>query len=324
MAILDEKKLTQQDVDSINEVMKQAEYSTLKKAIAKLLGDNADKEMVEKKFQAIRKKLSRNSETNLYEFKNGKSVKAQNSKPKQQTEEQQVQKAEEKVAKKEEVKKETSIVTSKKPRKTKKEIEAERLKAEREENIKINPLRLFSRTGHEITDKLFYSSKDECAGTGVYLLPTIVKEFSAVEEAFNHIYNYRLVDAAIQLTHSYNCYLMESNVFMDFMKTLNKDKLTLKHEETRRKEIMAEYNRRLEEYKQRKENGEEVGEEPKEPKFAPLKKQLNLKLSQTAISDLDTLCNQFSMFTKSEVINLCMFALSESAKTTFLKEEKED
>ena len=80
MAILDEKKLTQQDVDSINEVMKQAEYSTLKKAIAKLLGDNADKEMVEKKFQAIRKKLSRNSETNLYEFKNGKSVKAQNSK----------------------------------------------------------------------------------------------------------------------------------------------------------------------------------------------------------------------------------------------------
>ena len=134
----------------------------------------------------------------------------------------------------------------------------------------------------------------------------------------------KLVDAAIQLTHSYNCYLMESNVFMDFMKTLNKDKLTLKHEETRRKEIMAEYNRRLEEYKQRKENGEEVGEEPKEPKFAPLKKQLNLKLSQTAISDLDTLCNQFSMFTKSEVINLCMFALSESAKTTFLKEEKED
>ena len=134
MAILDEKKLTQQDVDSINEVMKQAEYSTLKK-------------------------LSRNSETNLYEFKNGKSVKAQNSKPKQQTEEQQVQKAEEKVAKKEEVKKETSVVTSKKPRKTKKEIEAERLKAEREENIKINPLRLFSRTGHEITDKLFYSSR---------------------------------------------------------------------------------------------------------------------------------------------------------------------
>lgn len=313
MAILDEKKLTQQDVDSINEVMKQAEYSTLKKAIAKLLGDNADKEVVEKKFQAIRKKLSRNSETNLYEFKNGKSAKAQNSKPKQQVEKQQV---EETVAKKEEIKKETN----KKPRKTKKEIEAERKQKEREENIKINPLRLFSPTGHEITDKLFYSSKDECAGTGVYLLPTIVKEFSAVEEAFNHIYNYRLVDAAIQLTHSYNCYLMESNVFMDFMKTLNKDKLTLKHEETRRKEVMAEYNQQLEEYKQRKENGEE----PKEPKFSPLKKQLNLKLSQTAISDLNILCDKFSMFTKSEVINLCMFALSESAKTTFLKEEKED
>ena len=101
---------------------------------------------------------------------------------------------------------------------------------------------------------------------------------------------------------------MESNVFMNFLNLINEDKSSLKKEEARRKKELAEYQQKLD-------NGEEV----EKPKFPPLKKQLNLKLSQTAIDNLENLCNDFSMFTKSEVINLCMFALSESAKTTFLK-----
>ena len=122
----------------------------------------------------------------------------------------------------------TDEIKPKKPRRTKAEIKDEQLKKEFEEKIKINPLLLSSETGHEITDKLFYSSADECVGTGVYLLPTVVDGFKAVEDTFSHIYNYRLVDAAVQLTHEKRVHLMESTVFMDFMRILNKDKLDLK------------------------------------------------------------------------------------------------
>lgn len=324
MNILKKNPLTQEDIDQLNTLLSNPHHNSLKKVVRKILGEEVDGKEVERQFQNLRKRISRqgyrvNPETKFYELKHELKKNNKDNK-KTKSEKQAVE-----VVKTEPVKKEKKIVTTpKKPRRTKKEIEAERIKAEREENIKVNPLRLFSHTGHEITDKLFYSSKDKTTGTGVYLLPSVVEKFNAVEEVFNHVYNYKLIDASIQLTYSYKSYLMGSNVFMDFLNLLNEDKSSLKKEEARRNAEMVEYKQKVEEYNRRKENGEMAGEEPKKPKFSPLKKQLNLKLSQTAISDLDSLCEDFSMFTKSEVINLCMFALSESAKTTFLKEKKED
>lgn len=291
MTIFDAKKITQKDIDELNELLCQPEFNSLKKATRRILGDEVDEEEVERKFQNLRKKLNRlgftkNNETNLYE------PKSRNEKTKSENKENK-----------------TDEIKPKKPRRTKAEIKEEELKKKFEEEIKINPLLLYSKTGHEITDKLFYSSADECTGTGVYLLPSVVDGFKAVENAFSHIYNYRLVDAAIQLTYENRVYLMESSVFMDFMRILNKDKLELKKEEVRRKKILAEYE-------ERKKRGEK---NLKEPKFPPLKKQLNLKLSETAVKNLNDICKDFSMFNKSEVINLCMFTLSECAKTTFLK-----
>lgn len=308
LSILKKNPLTQEDIDQLNMLLSDPQHNSLKKVVRKILGEEVDEKEVERQFQNLRKRISRqgyrvNPETKFYELKHEISKDNKNNKDNKKP------KTEKQVVKTEQVKEEKKIVTTpKKARRTKKEIEAERIKAEYEENLKINPLGLYSRTGHEITDKLFHSSKDETIGTGVYLLPSVVKEFKAVEEVFSHVYNYKLVDAAIQLTYSNSHYLMDSNVFMDFMKLMNKDKLILKHEETRRKELLTEWEQRVA-------NGENI----EKPKFPPSKKQLNLKLSQTATKNLDSLCKDFSMFTKSEVINLCMFALSESAKTTFLK-----
>lgn len=296
MTIFDVKKITQKDVDELNELLRQPEFNTLRKATRRILGDEVDEKEVERKFQNLRKKLNKlgftkNNETNLYEPKSqNNDIKSEN----------------------EEVK--NDKIKPKKSRRTKAQIKEEQLKKEFEEMKKNNPLLLSSKTGHEITDKLFYSSADKCVGTGVYLLPTVVDEFKAVENTFSHIYNYRLVDAAIQLTYENRVYLMESSVFMDFMRILNKDKLELKKEEARRKKILAEYEEEC------KKNGkEDEDDENKKPKFPPLKKQLNLKLSKTAIENLNDICKDFSMFNKSEVINLCMFTLSECAKITFLK-----
>ena len=316
--ILQKEVLTQKDIDQLNTLLSNPQCNTLKKVVKKLMGEEASATDVNNKHRELYAKIKdsgykSNPDTKLYEL-NRDTNKTNKENKKTKTEKQTVKVVETESVKDENKEVETPKVTttktetpSKKTRRTKKEIEAERLKAEYEENIKINPLQLISSTGNEITDKLFYSSKDKTTGTGVYLLPSIVEEFKAVEEVFSHIYNYKLIDASIQLTYSERHYLMESNIFMDFMRLMNNDKLALKREEARRKGKMKEYE-------QRKANGEEV----EKPKFQPLKKQLNLKLSQTAINNLDSLCEDFSMFKKSEVINLCMFALSESAKTTFL------
>ena len=319
MNILEKEVLTQEDIDQLNTLLSDPKCDTLKKAVRKLMGKEASATEVTDKYRELYAKIKdsgykSNPDTKLYELnRDTKKTNKENKKPK--SEKQEVKVAKNEPVKEEKKKVETPKVAttktetpSKKPRRTKKEIEEERTKAEFEENIKINPLRLISSTGNEITDKLFYSSKDKTTGTGVYLLPSVVKDFSLIEEAFNHVYNYKLIDAAIQLTCSYKSYIMESNVFMNFLNLINEDKSSLKKEEARRKKELAEYQQKLD-------NGEEV----EKPKFPPLKKQLHLKLSQTAIANLENLCNDFSMFTKSEVINLCMFALSESAKTTFLK-----
>lgn len=318
MNILEKEVLTQEDIDQLNTLLSDPKCDTLKKAVRKLMGKEASATEVTDKYRELYAKIKdsgykSNPDTKLYELnRDTKKTNKENKKPKSE-------KQEVKVAKNEPVKEEKKKVTTpKKARRTKKEIEEERRIAEFEESLKVNPLMLFSRTGHEITDKLFDSSKDATIGTGVYLLPSIVEEFKAIEEVFSHIYNYKLIDASIQLTYSKRNYLMESNIFMDFMRLMNNDKLALKPEETRRKELLAGYKQELKEYNRRKESGEKVGAEPKKPTFPHLKKQLNLKLSQTASDNLDILCDNFSMFTKSEVINLCMFALSESAKTTFL------
>ena len=319
MNLLEKETLTQKDIDQINTLLSDPKCDTLKKVVRKLMGNEASPKDVTDKYRELYAKIQdsgykSNPTTKLYEL-NRDTNKTNKDNKKQKSEKQTV-----KVVKTEQVKEEKKKVTTpKKARRTKKEIEEERRIAEFEESLKVNPLMLFSRTGNEITDKLFYSSKDKTTGTGVYLLPSIVKEFKPVEEVFSHIYNYKLIDASIQLTYSKRHYLMESNIFMDFMRLMNNDKLALKPEETRRKELLAGYKQELKEYNRRKESGEKVGAEPKKPTFPPLKKQLNLKLSKTASDNLDILCDNFSMFTKSEVINLCMFALSESAKTTFLK-----
>ena len=308
MNLLEKETLTQKDIDQINTLLSDPKCDTLKKVVRKLMGNEASPKDVTDKYRELYAKIKdsgykSNPTTKLYEL-NRDTNKTNKDNKKQKSEKQTV-----KVVKTEQVKEEKKKVTTpKKARRTKKEIEEERRIAEFEESLKVNPLMLFSRTGNEITDKLFYSSKDKTTGTGVYLLPSVVKDFSLIEEAFNHVYNYKLIDAAIQLTCSYKSYIMESNVFMNFLNLINEDKSSLKKEEARRKKELAEYQQKLD-------NGEEV----EKPKFPPLKKQLNLKLSQTAIDNLENLCNDFSMFTKSEVINLCMFALSESAKTTFLK-----
>lgn len=318
--ILQKETLTQKDINQLNKLLLNPQHNTLKKVVKKLMGEEVSATDVNNKHRELYAKIKdsgykSNPDTKLYEL-NRDTNKTNKVNNRTKTEKQTVKVAETKSVKEETKEVETSKVTTtqsetettnKKPRRTKKEIEMERAKAEFEESLKVNPLRLYSRTGHEITDKLFHSSKDETIGTGVYLLPSVVEEFNAVEEVFSHVYNYKLIDASIQLTYSNSHHLMGSNIFMDFMRLMNKDKLALKREEARRKDKMKEYE-------QRKANGEKV----EKPKFQPLKKQLNLKLSQTATKNLDSLCEDFSMFTKSEVINLCMFALSESAKTTFL------
>lgn len=309
MTIFDVKRITQKDVDELNELLVQPDFDTLKKAARKILGDEVSAAEVRRKSDNLRKRLNNlnyyyNKETKIYEYLGDK--KEENTKWISVNPESEKTKNENKKNKIDEIK-------NKKPRRTKAQIQEEELKKKFEEEIKINPLMLYSKTGHEITDKLFYSSADECTGTGVYLLPTIVDGFKAVEDTFSHIYNYRLVDAAIQLTHEKRAYLMESSVFMDFMRILNKDKLDLKKEEARRKKILAEYE------ESKKRDKKDKDDENKKPKFPPLKKQLNLKLSETAVKNLNDICKDFSMFNKSEVINLCMFTLSECAKITFLK-----
>lgn len=258
MTIFDKKVIKQEDVAELNELLRQPEFNTLRKATRKILGDELDEQTVERKFQNLRKKLNRcgyvkNDKTNIYELKSKKVV---------------INMRQKEVKDKE--------LKSKKPRRTKAQIEEENRKKEFEEKVKVNPILFSSDTGTEFYETLIKTQNNDIKWTGAYLINEVTKVFEVVECGCQVINTYRLIDASIQLVYQNKDNLKNHDFNHDFYDLLAQNKLN---------------------------SGQ--------------KKQLNLELSDKAADYLDKMLKgDFAMFTKSQLINYCMFITAKSAQNS--------
>lgn len=276
MTIFDKKDLTQKDIDQLNSLLCQAEFNTLRKATKKILGDGVEEKEVEKKFKALRKKLNKygytkNTESNIYENKKVKIDEDKNLKQ------------EILVSKNEEIKTQTQEEkTDKKQRRTKKEIEAERIKKKREEDIEINPVRFISSTGQEIYNTLIETQNDDVVWTGAYLMNEVSETFKLVECGCQLIDTYKLIDASIQMVYHHRVYLKRHHFNQDFYELKAKNKIN----GSKKKQVHLELSETAARY----------------------------------LEDMSK--DDFAMFNKSELINYCMFVVTKSAQNSCFKEVK--
>lgn len=214
MTIFEVKKITQKHVDELNELLRQPQFNTLRKATRKILGDEVDEKEVERKFQNLRKKLNRqgfnrNDETNLYE------PKSQNNDIKLENEENKNENNENKI----------DEIKNKKPRRTKAQIQEEEFKKEFEEKLKINPILFCSDTGTEIYETLIKTQNNDIKWTGAYLIEEVTEVFKVVECGCQVIDTYRLIDASIQLAYQNRVNLKNHDFNHDFYDLLAQNKL---------------------------------------------------------------------------------------------------
>lgn len=211
MTIFDKKVIKQEDVAELNELLRQPEFNTLRKATRKILGAELDEQTVERKFQNLRKKLNRcgyvkNDKTNIYELKS-------ELKPEKVV----INMRQKEVNDKE--------LKSKKPRRTKAQIKEENHKKEFEEKVKVNPILFSSDTGTEIYETLIKTQNNDIRWTGAYLIEEVTKVFKVVECGCQVIDTYRLIDAAIQLAYKNKDNLKNHDFNHDFYDLLAQNKL---------------------------------------------------------------------------------------------------
>lgn len=214
MTIFEVKKITQKDVDELNELLRQPEFNTLKTAARKILGDEVSAEEVKKKSDNLRKRLNnlkyyQNKQTKIYEYLGDKkaestqwiSINPENEKNK------------------------IEKIKTKKSRRTKAQIQEEELKKKFEERVKINPILFYSNTGTEIYETLIKTQNNDIKWTGAYLIEEVTKVFEVVECGCQVIDTYRLIDASIQLAYQNRENLKNHDFNHDFYDLLAQNKL---------------------------------------------------------------------------------------------------
>lgn len=221
MTIFEVKRITQKDVDGLNEVLRQPEFNTLKTATRKILGDELSEEEIKRKSDNLGKRLNnlgyyQNKQTKIYEYL-GK-------KKKEDTKWININPESEKI-KNENNENKIEEIKNKKPRRTKSQIKEEELKKEFEEKLKINPILFYSNTGTEIYETLINTQNNDIKWTGAYLIEEVTEVFKVVECGCQVIDTYKLIDASIQLTYQNRTNLKNHDFNHDFYDLLAQNKL---------------------------------------------------------------------------------------------------
>lgn len=336
MKLLEAKEITQKEIDYINQLT--IKGMKVKEIVERELGKGATAVEVEGMFQTFNTLLKQsnytfNREKNIYELK-----KRANKKSSKKTDEDGSKKEEVDKIKYPSVQKKSNEKTENSELKNEPEnetVDCNEVQEPNEDNAKLgrkkptksNPLGI--KTALDIAEIVCESAgkKEDRVGTGVYVMQPIADDFSILETELYYLPGYALVDVAL-ITASRNMDMLEkSKVFKRFTEIVREDKVAAK--EARNKEDdknkskqdgnnQQDENENNDENNQQGENGNKGNENKKNRK-----KQTNIKLCKESTKAINKLSHHFAFLNKSEIINLSMYALSQSAQASFMK-DKED
>lgn len=177
---------------------------------------------------------------------------------------------------------------------------------------KANPL--FIESALDIAEIVCKSAgkKEDRVGTGVYVISDIAEDFAKLEDALYYLPGYALIDVALISASCHMNTLEKSAVFERFTNIVREDKVAAKKAR----------NKEDDENKDNDENNHQGGNKNKENENKKnRKKQTNVKLCNESIKAINKLSHHFAFLNKSEIINLSMYALSQSAQVSFIKNE---
>lgn len=337
--LLEVKEITQKEIDYINELT--VKGMTVKGIVERELGKGATPVEVEGKFQEFNTLLKKsnyafNREKNIYEFKN-----RINKKSNKKTDEDGLKKEEaskikspsvqKKTNKKSEPKNETEVVDLNEveapivQQESNDDNEKDNKKRARQKPTKSNPLAIASP--FDIVEIVCKSAgkKEDRVGTGVYVISKIADDFAILENELYYLPGYTLVDVALIMA-SHNMGMLEkSKVFKRFTEIVREDKVVAKKarnkEDEENKNKQSENNRQ-DENENNDENNQQGGSNNKgNENKKNRKKQTNIKLCKESTEAINKLSHHFAFLNKSEIINLSMYALSQSAQDSFMKDK---
>lgn len=335
MNLLEAKEITQTEIDYINELT--IKGMKVKEIVERELGKGATAVEVEGVFQAFNALLKQsnytlNREKNIYELK-----KRANKKSSKKTDEDGSKKEEVNKIKSPSVQKKSNEKTENFELKNEPENEAETVdcndvqaptvqqessnddnekdnkKRARQKPTKSNPLGI--ATPLDIAEIVCESAgkKEDRVGTGVYVMQPIAEDFAKLEEALYYLPGYALVDVALIMASQNMGMLEKSKVFKRFTEIVREDKVAAK--EARNKEDKQNKSNQGDN-NQQGENGNKENEKKKNRK-----KQTNIKLCKESTEAINKLSHHFAFLNKSEIINLSVYALSQSVQASFMKKE---
>ena len=341
MNLLEAKEITQTEIDYINELT--IKGMKVKEIVERELGKGATAVEVEGVFQAFNALLKQsnytlNREKNIYELK-----KRANKKSSKKTDEDGSKKEEVSKIKSPSVQKKSNEKTENFELKNEPENEAETVdcnevqessnddnekdnkKRARQKPTKSNPLAIASPL--DIAEIVCESAgkKEDRVGTGVYVMQPIADDFAILENELYYLPGYALVDVALIMASQNMDILEKSKVFKRFTEIVREDKVAAKKarnkEDEENKNKQSENNRQ-DENENNDENNQQGGSNNKgNENKKNRKKQTNIKLCKESTEAINKLSHHFAFLNKSEIINLSMYALSQSAQDSFMKDK---
>lgn len=304
MKLLDVTKIGEKEIEYINQLT--VKGMSQKDIVKYELGDGATPVEIEGHFKTFRSRMKRsdysyNPDKKIYEFKE-KPKKKSDKKTKEMEPKNDGEKREEveqvktplvvknsnekgeNLEPKTECKNETELFVSNEiePVVEEESNEDNKKRGQYRKSSKSNPLAIISSVDIAILVCDCAGKKEDRIGTGVYVMQPIAEDFAKLEEALYYLHGYTLVDVALISASQHMKALEKSAVFERFTDIVRKQKA----------------------------EGKGIR-----------KKQTNVKLCKKSIEAIDELSRHFAFLNKSEIVNLCMYALSQSAQASFIKKE---
>lgn len=295
MKLLDVTKIGEKEIEYINQLT--VKGMSQKDIVKYELGDGATPVEIEGHFKTFRSRMKRsdysyNPDKKIYEFKE-KSKKKSDKKigEVEQVKKTSVQKKSNEKVENLERKNETEIELTETKEVEMSPVQQEPNESDENKNKKrgqyrksnkSNPLAIVSPVDINILISSYAGKKEDRVATGVYVMQPIADDFAILENELYYLPSYALIDVALISASCHMNALEKSNVFGRFTDIVRKQKSESK---------------------------------------GARKKQTNVKLCEESIKAIDELSRHFAFLNKSEIINLCMYALSQSSQASFIKTE---
>lgn len=267
MELLKEKKVDQDFIDYLNVKLKDG--MTLRQIVESELDSSATKDDISKALERLKGKIKRSPyriKDKIYQFKDNAQEPVEEVTPEP-----------------------TPPVCMDKKNKAIEPVEVSDKKQEElvvkkyEESLKSNPLS-FDVSVHEILNNVHFTfnsikNSPNTKPLGVYLFPGVVKEFKAIENYFEYLPSYLLVNVAISTIGSRSEEVKKSDLISEFEEVVAHDKRLMK------------------------------------VKTNVKKKQSNIKISDHVAKTIYFLLNyDFPLLNQSELVNLCLYCFAKSFK----------